>query len=233
MKKEIINRYKMGGITALTDTECFEMLTGKPCKDKVKSLREAIDNSTDIKVKLMKDIYIKFLEQKMIRQRIFCRSSKEVFNYLYADMRGKEKEVFKVIYLNAQNVILKAETIFEGTLTSTSIYPREIVKNAIKYNAAGLIFAHNHPSGEIEPSDSDKSITKNLTVAGKIMEIKVLDHIIIGENKYFSFADEGLIKEYEVKAKMVEENPLEKMIKDIKEIKKKSQEKSKGNEMEL
>ena len=84
----------------------------------------------------------------------------------------------------------------EGALNMSSVYPREIKKSAIKHNAVALIFVHNHPSGSPEPSPSDKDITKDLIAASNAMQIKVLDHIVIVNNEYFSFADEGLIEEY-------------------------------------
>ena len=108
-------------------------------------------------------------------------------------MRGLKKEVFKVLFLDGKNQPIDVEDLFEGTLNISSVYPREIIKSAIKHNAASLIFVHNHPSGSPEPSSSDKEITKELIAASNTMQIKVLDHIIIGDNKYFSFADEGLI----------------------------------------
>jgi DNA repair protein RadC len=113
-------------------------------------------------------------------------------------MRGLRKETFKVMFLDAQNRVIEAEDLFEGTLTASAIYPREVIRNAIKHNAASLIFAHNHPSGNPQPSDNDKEITRDLVFAGSIMQIEVLDHIIVGDNRYFSFADEGLIKEYQM-----------------------------------
>ena len=128
----------------------------------------------------------------------FYRSSQEVFDYLYHSMRGLNTEVFKVIFLDVQNQVIAVEDLFEGTLTASSVYPREIIKSAIKHNAASLIFAHNHPSGNPAPSESDKEITRDLLLAASVMQIEVLDHIIIGENKYFSFADEGLIEEFEL-----------------------------------
>jgi len=88
--------------------------------------------------------------------------------------------------------------LFEGTLTASAVYPREIIKSAIKHNAAALIFAHNHPAGDPEPSDNDKQITRDLVFAANLMQMKVLDHIIIGDNCYFSFADEGLIEKYDL-----------------------------------
>jgi len=113
-------------------------------------------------------------------------------------MRDLKKEVLKVIYLNSQNQIIDAVNLFEGTVNSSSVSIREIIESAVKHNAAFLIFVHNHPSGNPEPSASDKDLTRELVYAGKIMRIKVLDHIVIGENRYFSFADDGLIEEYEL-----------------------------------
>ena len=101
------------------------------------------------------------------------------------------------MFLSAQNEVIEVEDLFEGTLTASAVYPREIVEGAIRHNAASLIFAHNHPSGNPEPSDHDKHITRDLVFAGNVMQIKVLDHLIIGNNCYFSFADEGLIQKYD------------------------------------
>jgi len=108
-------------------------------------------------------------------------------------MRDLKKEIFKVIFLDAKNRILDIEDLFEGTLNKSAVYPREIMKRAIKNNTSALVFVHNHPSGDPEPSQSDKDITKDLVSAGRLMEIKVLDHIIIGNNCYYSFADNKLI----------------------------------------
>ena len=112
-------------------------------------------------------------------------------------MRDLKKEVFKVIYLNSQNQIIDIADLFEGTIESTPVHPREIIEAAIKHNAVFLIFVHNHPSGDPEPSKSDKQLTRDLVFIGNVTQIKALDHIIIGENRYFSFADAGLIKKYE------------------------------------
>jgi len=136
-----------------------------------------------------------YLEEKAKSKKI-VRNSKEVYDYLYHTLRDLKKEIFKVIFLDGKNHIIDVKDLFEGTLNSSSIYPREVIKYAIRNNAAGLIFAHNHPSGNPEPSRNDKDITKDLAFAGNIMQIKILDHIIVGDNTYFSFADEGLIGEY-------------------------------------
>ena len=111
-------------------------------------------------------------------------------------MRDLKKEVFKVMFLNSQNLVIDIVTAHEGTVTMSNVYVREIINLANKFGAAAMIFAHNHPSGDPKPSNEDAEITEELVFAGRIMKIKVLDHIIVGEEKYFSFADEGLIKRY-------------------------------------
>lgn len=126
----------------------------------------------------------------------FATSSKKVYEVLFPKMRDLKKEVFKVIFLNSQNEIIDIVTAHEGTVTMSNVYIREIINLANKFGAAAMVFAHNHPSGEPKPSNDDKEVTKELVFAGRIMKIKVLDHIVIGEGKYYSFADEGLIKRY-------------------------------------
>jgi DNA repair protein RadC len=113
-------------------------------------------------------------------------------------MRDLKKELFKVIYLSSQNQIIEVADLFEGTVDSSIISPREIVEGALKDKAVALIFIHNHPSGNPAPSISDRELTRQLVYVGKIMQMKVVDHIIIGNDRYYSFADEGLIEEYEM-----------------------------------
>ena len=158
---------------------------------------EGIGPHSAFGIELVQEVAREYLKEQMLEGPI-CRSSKEVFDYLSHSMRGLRKETFKVIFLDAQNRVIEAEDLFEGTLTASAIYPREVIRNAIKHNAASLIFAHNHPSGNPQPSDNDKETTRDLVFAGSIMQIEVLDHIIVGDNRYFSFADEGLIKEYQM-----------------------------------
>ena len=147
-------------------------------------------------IKFLYELPVEVLKQKIIEQP-FYQSSQEVFDYLYYSMRDLKKEVFKAIYLNARNQIIDTVGLFEGTLESIPIRPREIIESVIKYSAAAVIFVHNHPSGDPTPSRSDKRFTRDLVFMGNIIEVKVLDHIIIGGNRYFSFADEGLIRKYE------------------------------------
>ena len=147
-------------------------------------------------VRLLRELPAEVLKQK-IKERPVHGSSQEIFDYLYYSMRDLKKEVFKAIYLNNRSQIIDAEDLFEGTLESIPIRPREIVESTINHSASAVIFAHNHPSGDPEPSRSDKRFTRDLVFMGNIIEVKVLDHIIIGGNRYFSFADEGLMEKYE------------------------------------
>jgi len=147
-------------------------------------------------IKLLHELPGEILRQRIIDKPVY-KSAQEVFDYLSYTMRDLKKEVFKVIYLNNRNQIIDTEDLFEGTLESTPIRPREIIESSIKHKAAALIFVHNHPTGDPTPSRSDKRLTRDLVFAGSIMQIKVLDHIIIGENTYFSFADDRLIEKYE------------------------------------
>lgn len=146
-------------------------------------------------IKLVQEVSRRFLKERMM-SKPFCHSPKEVFDYLYHALRDLKKEKFKVIFLDAKNQIIEEQTFFEGTIDSSAVYPREIIKSALRHDASSLIFIHNHPSGDPEPSSSDKEITKELVFAANMMQIRVLDHIIIGNNRYFSFADKGLIEDY-------------------------------------
>ncbi len=146
-------------------------------------------------VKLLRELPAEILKRKIVEQS-FYKSSEEVFDYLYYSMRDLKKEVLKAIYLNSRNQIIDTVDLFEGTLESIPIRPREIVEGAITNGAAAIIFVHNHPSGDPSPSKSDKQFTRDLVFVGEIIQIKVLDHIIIGGNRYYSFADEGMIKKY-------------------------------------
>ena len=226
-RERLRERYLRAGIDSFHDYEIVELLLSfgtprrdvklqaKELSDSFGGLRGVMDAPAEelvkikgvgknniIAIRLTRDILAKYLEQKLEKKKFVCRSSKEVFDYLFASMRSLDKEIFKVLYMDVKNNLIKTETAFEGSLTSTSIYPREIIKRALSCKAAVLIFAHNHPSGETEPSDADREITKSLILAGTIMEMKVLDHIVIGNNKYFSFADNGLIREYELAARL-------------------------------
>lgn len=118
-------------------------------------------------------------------------ASEAVKHYLRAKLRHEASEVFAILYLNSQHRLISYEALFHGTIDGASVYPREVVKAALKQNAASVIFAHNHPSGVAEPSQADRSITKRLIEALSLVDIRVLDHIVIGDGEETSFAERG------------------------------------------
>jgi DNA repair protein RadC len=220
-RKRLRERFIKAGLKGFHDYEIIELLLtlGSPRKDckpqakealkRFKTLRGVLEASPEelqqingigphstFGIKLMQAVAREFLKERIIDQPVYA-SSQQVFDYLYHAMRDLKKEVFKVIYLNSQNQVIEIDDLFEGTINASSIYPREIMKAALKHSATSLIFVHNHPSGNPEPSANDKALTRDLVYAGRIMQIKVLDHIIIGDNRYFGFAGDGLIQEYE------------------------------------
>ena len=219
-RKRLRQRFTQSGLTAFLDYEIVELLLtlGTPRQDCKPQAKEAIKKFKTLRgimeappeelrkikgitahntfvIQFMQEIARQFLKEQVL-DKPYCRSSREVFDYLYHSMRDLKKEVFKVMFLDCQNRVVEIEDLFEGTLNTSAIYPREIIQGAVKHNSAALIFVHNHPAGNPQPSDNDKQITQDLVFAGNIMQIKVLDHIIIGENRYFSFADAGLIDGY-------------------------------------
>jgi len=213
-------RFTRLGFESLSDQEIIELLLSlvlshreckrlsNECIEQFKNLRGFLAASSQeleqaglsppciCEIRLLHELPIEALKQKMTEQPVY-KSSQEVFDYLHHSMRDLKKEVFKVIYLNNRSQIVDTTDLFEGTLDSIPIRPREIVESSIKHKATRLIFAHNHPAGDPAPSKSDKQLTRDLVFMGIILEIKVLDHIIIGDDKYFSFAGAGLIKKYE------------------------------------
>ncbi len=116
-----------------------------------------------------------------------------VREYLRLLLHDRDHEVFVVVLLDAQNRVLATEELFRGTLTQTSVYPREIVKVALRHNAGAVIFAHNHPSGIAEPSRADELLTVTLKQALALVDVKVLDHFIIAGSSAISFAERGLL----------------------------------------
>jgi len=220
-RKRLREKFVKSGLAGFQDYEIVELLLslGTPRRDCKQQAKEAINRFKTLRgvleappeelkriegigahsafgIRLVQEVAREFLKSKIL-DRPFYKSSREVFDYLYHSMRDLKHEVFKVIYLNSQNQIIDTIDLFEGTVNSSAVSLREVMEGAIKYNAASLIFVHNHPSGNPEPSTSDKELTRDLVFVGMILQIKALDHIIIGEDNYFSFADDGLIQKYE------------------------------------
>jgi DNA repair protein RadC len=219
-RRRLREKFLKSGLSAFHDYEIVELLLtlGSPRKDCKPQAKEAIKRFKTLRgvlsasaeelqqiegvgphsafgIRLIQEMAREFLKGKIVDQP-FLKSSREIFDYLYHAMRDRKKELFKVVYLSSQNQIIEVADLFEGTVDSSSISPREIIEGALKDNATALIFVHNHPSGNPAPSTSDREITRQLVYVGKIMQMKVVDHIIIGNDRYYSFADEGLIEEY-------------------------------------
>jgi DNA repair protein RadC len=217
-RQRLRERFLQSGIDGFQDYEVIELLLTlatprKDCKDaakaalfQFKTLQRVMEASSQdlcaIKgigpknvfgLKLIKAVAERFLEQRLINKDPVS-NSKELFEYLYHSIRDKAQEHFKIIFLDSKNRVIATETHSKGTVTASSVYPREVVYSALKNNAAALIFAHNHPSGDPNPSADDIAITRHLVFAAKVMGITVHEHIIIGENCYFSFADQGYIR---------------------------------------
>lgn len=220
-RRRLREKFLQAGLGAFLDYEIIELLLtlGTPRRDCKTQARAALDRFKTLRgvleapeeelleirgigihnifgIKLIQEVSRRFLKEKMMRRPV-CHSSKEVFDYLFHSLRDARREKFKVLFLDAKNQILEAKTFFEGTVDASAVYPREILKEALRLGASSLIFSHNHPSGDPEPSSSDREITKELVFAAGLIQLKVLDHVIIGNNRYFSFSDQGLIGDYE------------------------------------
>ncbi len=118
-------------------------------------------------------------------------SGKELLEYLNMTLSGERIEKFLAVYLNCANEIIAVETLFEGTINQTAVYPRKVVEKALKHNAHAVIFVHNHPSGDSAPSETDKQLTVVLERAARAIDLNVVDHIIIGRGPHFSAREKG------------------------------------------
>jgi len=122
------------------------------------------------------------------------RSSEAAADHFRAFFREADRrEQFVVLFLNGQNQVLTTEVLFTGSLTSSAVYPREVVQRVIELGAAAVVFAHNHPSGSLKPSSHDRKVTQKLQTALDSIDVRVLDHIILGGGEFYSFADTGLL----------------------------------------
>lgn len=216
-RRRLREKFLAAGLSGFHDYEVIELLLTlatprKDCKDAAKAalhrfktlqgvfeaspteLREigGIGPKNLLGLKLIKAVTERYLE-KRLTDKAPVSNSKDLFDYLYLSMRDKHQESFKVVFLDAKNKIIAVETLFTGTLTASSVYPREVVRAALENNAAALLFAHNHPSGDPEPSEDDIAITRQLLIACRAMGITVHEHLIIGDNRYYSFSDQGEI----------------------------------------
>jgi DNA repair protein RadC len=214
-RQRLRNKFLSSGLEGFHDYEVIELLLTlgtprKDCKDTAKAALKqfktfqgvleaapeelcqvaGIGPKNLIGLKLIKAVAERYLVRKLENLDPLS-NSRELFDYLYHSMRDKQREHFLALFLNAKNRVITTETLFKGTLTASSVYPREVVRAAIRHQAAALIFAHNHPSGDPTPSKEDISITRQLIFACRPLGITVHEHLVIGNNRYYSFADQG------------------------------------------
>lgn len=128
-----------------------------------------------------------------IEQRSFIECSQDVHRLLSQKFRDLSQEVFSVVFLDTKHRVLCIEELFRGTINTASVFPREVVKRALDLGAAAIVAVHNHPSGNPDPSQEDRRVTEDLKNACQLMEISLLDHVIVGNNSYFSFADRRML----------------------------------------
>lgn len=136
---------------------------------------------------------LEILATRLTRETISLSSPATVKNFLIASIAQEEREVFGVIWLDVKNRVIANEVLFYGSLTHAAVYPREVVKAGLKHNCASVIIYHNHPSGNCDPSQADLDLTKTLKAALSLVDIRTLDHIIVGSAKTHSFAENGQI----------------------------------------
>jgi DNA repair protein RadC len=216
-RQRLRDKFLKSGLDGFHDYEIIELLLTlgtprsdckQPAKDVLKkfgSLKAVLEaDPKDLKIikgigdknvfglKLSQDVARRYLSDRII-DKDYAQSSNDIIEYLQHNLRDKNKELFMVIYLNGRNQIIKMDELFKGTLNTSAVYPREVVKHALNNNAAALVFVHNHPSGNPNPSQDDISITKKLKEAALAIDVSVHDHLIIAGNDVYSFADHGLI----------------------------------------
>ncbi len=204
------------GSDGLTDAELLAIVlrTGTPGKNVVELAQDLLDHFGGLRsllageraqlekikglgpAKFAQICAINVIAQRSLKEQLVSKpsmsGSKDAANFLLCKMRDNESEVFACLLLDTRNQLLHYEELFTGSINGASIYPREVVKLALRTNAAAVIFAHNHPSGNTQPSEADKQITKRLKQALELIDVRVLDHIIVGEGT-LSMAEHGLV----------------------------------------
>jgi len=217
-RKRLRERFFKSGLDGFHDYEIVEMLLtiGTPRKDVRKMARQAMDRFktlsgvinaqveelSEIKgigkisifgIKLVKAVAERYSQESLL-DRDLISSPQTLFRYLQQSFEHRTRECFAVIMLDAKNKVITTEIVFEGSLTSTCVYPREVIASILKHNAAAVMFAHNHPSGDPTPSSEDKKLTQVLIQGCQFMGIAVHEHIIVGDKSYYSFAENGDIE---------------------------------------
>ena len=217
-RQRLRDKFLERSIDALTDSEVLELLLilgtpRKDCKEQARALLrhfgslprvleapsselqkiKGVGPNNSFAVHFLHEVARRYLKHRLKEKR-YLNSSRQVADYLIHSMRDLQHEVFTVIFLDSSHAIVDTQVVARGTVASNTIYPRELVKLALELNAAALVVAHNHPSGNIEPSQQDYRLTRTLYLACSFMNIRLLDHLIIGNAETaYSFADHGVM----------------------------------------
>ncbi len=211
------DRFLAKGLTGFSDAEVLELLLsfGTPrtdCKEPARQLLQrfgsfakvleaplpalqevkGVGPKNSFALHFVHGVANHYLKERLHGKR-YLHSSKEVAEYLVHSMRGLKKEVLTIIYLDSSHAIIDSEIVAEGTLNVNTVYPREIITQALAFHAAAIIISHNHPSGSLQPSAQDIKLTRSLWLVCHYMQVQLLDHLIIGDGS-FSFADHGLMQ---------------------------------------
>ena len=217
-RERLRKKYLQGGYFAFHEYEVLELLLtyviprkdtkpiAKDLIEKFGSLDEVVTASIEelcsisgikgnsaIFVKLLGDLSKNLYKGEIKKEGIQLKDKNSLIRYLRSEIGFSSREEFRVIFLNNYNMLVGSETLFIGTIDKSAVYPREIVEKVLYYKAKGIIFAHNHPSGNLRPSKQDIQITEHMQEALDLIDVKLLEHIIITQDGYFSFLEEGLI----------------------------------------
>lgn len=179
LARQLLTRF--GCLKSLIETDLGEF-----------SKTKGLGTTKFIQIKAAIELGQRYLKSSMEREDAL-KNPQDTRNFLALRLGGYPYEVFACLFLDNQNRVITFKELFRGTINNATVHPREVVKEALEHNAAALIFAHNHPSGSVDPSAADQAITRRLKEALDLIEIKVLDHIIIGDGNSASFAEQGLL----------------------------------------
>lgn len=216
-KKRLKERFLKGGLESLTDYETIELILSlaivrKDVKPLAKKLLEKFGSFSSLLdagreelmsihgmgpgavtvLHLVKQSSTKYLQGKS-REKTVLSSPSALIDYCSAAMVGLKDEEFRVIFLNSKNEIIDDEVLCKGTIDQTVVYPRKVIERALYHSASSMIFVHNHPSGSVSPSAADKELTKILKDAAATIQLRVHDHLIIGKDGHYSFAEKGFL----------------------------------------
>jgi DNA repair protein RadC len=217
-RQRLKDKFHQHGIEAFTDSEVLELLLilgtpRKDCKEEARALlrhfgslpkvleapsgelqkTKGVGPNNSFAIHFLHGVARRYLKHRL-QEKQYLHSSRQVGEYLIHSMRDLQHEVFAVIFLDGAHAIIDTQIVARGTISANTIYPRELVKLALKHNAAAMVVAHNHPSGNLSPSPQDKNLTRTLYLACSFMNIRLLDHLIVGQSKKtYSFADHGIM----------------------------------------